>query len=212
MIASASRLLRQRLRRVLKRENDIQVASEAVSGSRLLAMVESLQPVDILLIDDQLIRTEGLGLLTEVHVKSPETKMLIMGGLSKGSYLIQALLYGVRGFILKTVQDCVYIKALHTLHAGDLWVERKVLAQVLEDFLQRGGHLSQPLQGSWEDLTPREQEIIALIGQGMTNKEIAKDLGISDKTIKTHLSRIFAKLKISRRIQLVLQSSLTKKD
>jgi len=96
------------------------------------------------------------------------------------------------------------IKAIRTTHAGELWAERKVLSQVVDSLLQRMEGLNTPLAALRETLTEREEEVVKWVIHGMMNKEIAAQLGISEKTVKAHLSNIFSKLKVSRRLQLLL--------
>ncbi len=107
-----------------------------------------------------------------------------------------------------THQDLV--KAIRATHAGELWAERKVLSQVVEGLLQRMEGLTP--SALRQTLTEREQEVVKWVIQGMMNKEIAAQLGISEKTVKAHLSNIFGKLKVSRRLQLLLHQIATRAE
>ena len=106
------------------------------------------------------------------------------------------------GYLLKTATQADLVKAIRTTHAGELWAQRKVLTQVLEHVRQRIRELQGPPLELQETLTDREREIVKWVVQGMLNKEIATDLGISEKTVKAHMRNIFRKLKVSRRAQL----------
>jgi len=104
------------------------------------------------------------------------------------------------------------IKAIRTTHAGELWAERKVLSQVVDSLLQRMEGLNTPLAALRETLTEREEEVVKWVIHGMMNKEIAAQLGISEKTVKAHLGNIFSKLKVSRRLQLLLHQIATRTE
>jgi LuxR family transcriptional regulator of csgAB operon len=110
--------------------------------------------------------------------------------------------------MLKTAPAMELVKAVRTIYAGELWARRKLLTRVLEHSRQRIDELQGYLSWVREVLTAREQEVVTWAVEGMTNKEIATQLGISEKTVKTHLQNVFRKLQVSRRVQL-LRSRLT---
>ena len=118
--------------------------------------------------------------------------------------IVEALQLGAKGYLTKTLTRADLLKAIRSTHAGELWAERRVLTQTLEDLLERLNNLHGSIRDAREILTEREQEVVRWVIQGMTNKEIASQLGISEKTVKTHLSNIFSKLKVSKRLQLLL--------
>jgi DNA-binding NarL/FixJ family response regulator len=104
----------------------------------------------------------------------------------------------------KTLSHKDVARAIRATYNGEIWADRKVLTQVLENLYRKVHGINAPLPETKETLTDREQEIVRWVIQGMTNKEIAARLGISDKTVKSHLSNIFSKLRISRRLELTL--------
>jgi DNA-binding NarL/FixJ family response regulator len=102
----------------------------------------------------------------------------------------------------KTSQPKDYVKAIRGVYAGDVWVAREALVRVL-DYLRRKMHQEREFfSGSWKNLTDREREVLKWTAHGMTNKEIARALGISNNTVKTHLQHIFSKCKVTRRLEL----------
>jgi len=109
---------------------------------------------------------------------------------------------GVQGSVLKTALPTELVKAIHCTHAGELWAQRKLLTRVVENLRRRVDELQAFPSELSEALTDREQEVSIWAAQGMTNKEIATQLGISAKTVKTHLEKVFRKLNVRRRVQL----------
>lgn len=196
---------------LLAQEPAISVVGEAPDGLQAISLAEALQP-DILLLDIRMPGLGGIEALPRIREKSPGTKVLILSGFSEGELMIQALQLGAKGYLSKSLTHKDLVKAIRVTYAGEVWAERKVLSEVLESLRQKMQERNLPLSDMQEILTDREHEIVKWVIQGMTNKEIATRLGISDKTVKTHLSNIFNKLKISRRLQLVLHRIVEQPD
>ena len=196
---------------LLAQEPVISVVGEAADGLQAIRLAEALQP-DILLLDIRMPGLGGIEALPQIREKSPGTKVLILSGFSEDELMIQALQLGAKGYLSKLLMHRDLIKAIRTTYAGEVWAERKVLSEVLESLRQKMQEKNLPLSDMQEALTDREHEIVKWVIQGMTNKEIATRLGISDKTVKTHLNNIFNKLKISRRLQLVLHRIVEQPD
>jgi DNA-binding NarL/FixJ family response regulator len=201
LIAAYDYLFREGLRQFLSSHKDVRVIGEADDGVQALGMVDTLRP-DILLLGGQMLKESGLKLLSAFRSKSPKTKVLLFSGRLEDAFIAEALLHGAMGYLLTTSTQKDLIKAIRATCAGEIWAERKLLTQVLEDMRRRINELQhQPLERG-EHLTEREREIVQYVTHGMTNKEIASRLGISEKTVKTHLHSTFAKLKVNRRVQL----------
>jgi two-component system response regulator DegU len=203
LIADDHALFREGLRMLLTQESGIQVVGEATQGDEALSMAEALEP-DILLLDIRMPKVDGLTVLPKIREKSPRTKVLILSAFFDDDLIIEAMQNGAKGYLLKEATYKDLIKAIYATHAGELWAERKVLTQLLESLFQKVNDPHVPISEIRENLTEREQEIVKWVIHGMTNKEIATQLGISDKTVKTHLGNIFSKLKVSRRLELLL--------
>ena len=211
LIADDHALFREGLRMLLAQEQDIRVVGEATDGLQALTLVEALQP-DILLLDVKMPHVDGLKALPKIRAKSPRTKVLILSGFTDDEFITEGLQHGAKGYLLKTLTHADLVKAIRATHAGELWVERKVVTQILDSLLQKVMDLQKPLSEMRKALTNREQEVVNWVIQGMTNKETATQLGISEKTVKTHLSNIFNKLKVSRRLQLLLSQIVDHSD
>ena len=203
LIADDHALFREALHLLLEQEGDIKVVGQATDGNQALSMTETLQP-DILLLDVRMPGIGGLEVLPKIRAKSTRTKVLILSGYSEDNFIVEALQQGAKGYLSKTLTRGDILKAIRTTLAGELWAERKMLTQTLESLLQKVNELHRPFHENFEALTERELEVVKWVIQGMTNKEIATKLGISEKTVKTHLRNIFSKLKITRRLQLLL--------
>ncbi len=201
LIAGDHALFREGLCLLLAQQEDIQLIGEAADGLQALRMAEALQP-DILLLDVQMPKAGGLEILPNIRARSPRTNVLILSGVLEDAFIVEALQQGAMGYLLKTATHADLVKAIRTTHAGELWAQRKVLTQVLEHLRQKIRELQGPPLELRETLTDREREIVIWVMQGMLNKEIAMQLGISEKTVKAHLRNIFRKLKVSRRAQL----------
>lgn len=203
LVADDHTLFREGLRILLAQEPAISVVGEAADGLQAISLIEALQP-DILLLDVNMPELGGLEALPQIRKKSPRTHVLILSGSPEDEFMSKALQLGAKGYLSKSLSHKDLIKAIQVTHAGEIWAEHKVLAKVLEILRQKTQERNPRLAEMKEVLTDREQEIVRWVNQGMTNKEIATRLWISDKTVKTHLGHIFSKLKLGRRLQLIL--------
>jgi DNA-binding NarL/FixJ family response regulator len=201
LIAGDYAFFREGLRLFLAQQEGIQVVGEAADGLQTLCIAEALQP-DVLLLGVQMPEVGRLEILANLRAMSPRTNVLIISGVLEDAFIVEALQQGAMGYLLKTATHSDLANAIRTTYAGELWAPRKVLTQVLEHMRQKIRELQGPLLELRETLTDREGEIVKWVMQGMTNKEIATQLSISEKTVKAHLCNIFRKLKVSRRAQL----------
>jgi len=204
LIADDNPAFRKSLRALLAHEADMVVVGEATDGREALDLAERLQP-SLILLDVVMPKAIGLEGLSRLRTKSPGTKVLILSAYSGDEYVAEALMYGGKGYILKTAHPDELIKAIRITHSGDLWAGRRVVAKTLEGLLQKVHPEEDLLQDLRDELTGREREVMKWVVLGQRNKEIARQLGISEETVKTHLRNIFRKLQITRRSQLILQ-------
>jgi DNA-binding NarL/FixJ family response regulator len=186
----------------LEKQGDIRLTCVLRQSAEVMRLVRALQP-DILLMDCGLHDRHQTSLLEAIRATCAHTRvMLFVNGDSRDA-IVDALEHGVRGCLLRSCspEDC--LRAIRAVHAGDMWVGRKALTQLLESLLARVQGAYEPAGEPIPGLTLRESEVVVRIKLGMTNKEVARQLGISDTTVKTHLQHIFHKLHISRRVDLL---------
>lgn len=203
LIADDHAMFREGLAMLLAQQRDIEIVGQAKDGIDAIGMAQELQP-DVLLLDIRMPTLDGLSALPEIRVKSPHTKVMILSGFLDEEFIVKALQSGARGYLLKTLTHKELAKAIRALHAGELWAERRILSLVVEELRHRLQEAKNPSAVKGEILTNREQEVVRWVMQGKTNKEIAAELTISEKTVKSHVSSIFSKLGVSRRLELLL--------
>lgn len=204
LIADDYTVFREGLCLLLAQQPEIEVVGSAADGFQALRMAEALQP-DIMLLDIRMPEMDGLEVLRKIREKSPRTKVLVLSGFIEDDLITEALENGAKGYLPKTLAPRDLVKAIRATHAGELWAETKVLAMVFENLLKKVDTPPLPWPEHGGNLTDREKEVVKCVIQGLTNKEIAAQLGISDKTVKRHLSNIFSKLKVSRRLHILLR-------
>jgi DNA-binding NarL/FixJ family response regulator len=202
LIADDQTLSREGLRLILSREESIELVGEVGNGLEVIEIVKSLQP-DILLLNFHMPGADGLEVMLAIKQTSPATRVLMLPGARDEALIFKALKAGVKGYISMVATGSDLLKAIQAIYHGELWVERKLLARLLEgeDFADLN-EVEQP-RGK-EVLTAREREILRLVASGSTNKEVALALFISEKTVRTHLNSIFRKLQVTRRVQATL--------
>ena len=194
MIVDDHEVVRMGLRAALEVEPDFAVVAEAANGREAIEKAKAHQP-DIVLMD---VRMEGMGGIEacrEIRSELPETKVLMLTSFAEEETVVAALLAGAAGYVLKNVARARLLEALRSVARGETLLDSKVTRGVVDKLI--GAHA----QACDEDdeLTAREREVLVLVAQGATNKEIAAKLVVSDNTARNHVSHILAKLGFSRR-------------
>ncbi|MFQ5962532.1 MAG: response regulator [Candidatus Methylomirabilales bacterium] len=202
VIADEQKIFRERLIALVNREEDLEVVGEAASRREILRVVEEAHP-DVLLCDLSLMEVSGSEILPEIRERSPGTKVLILTTNFERQQVFHALRDGARGYLQKSVSDVKLLKAIRVVHAGEAWIERSVVGDLLDD-LPRQENLVNKGGGSEGRLSKREGEVARFVAEGFSNKEVADRLSISEKTVKSHLASIFRKLELRDRLQLAL--------
>jgi DNA-binding NarL/FixJ family response regulator len=205
VITQGYRLIRQGLRSILEQDHEIKVVGEADNGPHTIELVKGNKP-DVALLDIQMPKMNGIDIITPIRQESPDTKPLILSNALDEAAILKAVNIGACGYLSKNASASDLLKAVHTVHRGEMWMGRKLVAKFLNG--RTMNHLSREVKqeksNDNEKLTPRELEVLCLLATGYTNKEIAGELFISEKTVKSHLNSIFKKLNLTRRIQAVL--------
>ncbi len=203
LIAGNHRIFREGLRLILREENGIQIVGQAVNGLQTIEVVNDLKP-DVVLLDILIPKMDGIEIIPPIRQKSPKTKVLVLTSVTDKAVIFKALKAGAKGYISNDEGSSDFIKAIHAVHRGELWIERKLMSKFFDQEAIADSKGGNPHGRTEEGLTLREQEVLSCLTKGCTNKEIAQDLFISEKTVKTHLSSIFRKLKVTRRLQATL--------
>jgi DNA-binding NarL/FixJ family response regulator len=203
VIADDQQLIRAGFRSLLEAETDIEVVGEAGSGADAVATVTAMKP-DVVLMDIRMPDGDGLW-ATEQIVLKPElanTRIVIVTTFELDEYVGRAIRAGASGFLVKDTEPLEFIRAVRVVAAGDALLSPGVTKRLLERI--SGGLREAPDAAQLTVITEREREVLALVGQGLTNEEIGRALFLSPLTAKTHVSRIMSKLAARDRVQLVV--------
>ncbi len=185
---------------VLELEPDLQVVGEAATGEEALARVK-LQSVDVILMDVIMPGMGGIAACREIRQSYPETKVLMLTSAGDEEAVMASLLAGASGYLLKNVSRQDLIKAIRDVYAGRSILDPETTAKITRKLIALASPQAQETSTERAKLSPREQEVLVLVAQGMTNKEIARKLVIAEKTARNHVSRILEKLGLTRRSQ-----------
>lgn len=206
VIADDHTLFREGLKRILSLEKDVFVVGEAARGDEVARVVERCKP-DLLLLDLRMPKGDVVQTLLEVHDKNPATRVLILTAFSEDENILNAAKGGAKGYALKGVSSLTLLQAIKTVHGGGLWIDKELpSADAFEEIAraQSASYESDSPHEAVKSLTKRELEILRLVAEGLTNEEIGKRIFISEKTVKTHLTNIFDKLKVNNRFKAAL--------
>jgi DNA-binding NarL/FixJ family response regulator len=198
LIADDHAVVRQGLRTFLDLQDDIEVIAEAADGEAALDAARREHP-DVVLLDLVMPRLAGVAALRRLREVAPEARVIVLTSFGDDERLFAALRAGACGYLLKDVEPAELVRAIRTAHAGHSPLSPAVAARVIDE-LAHGG----PRAGAADELTPRELEVLRLIARGRSNKVIALELGMAEKTVKTHVSHLLAKLGLSDRTQAAL--------
>jgi DNA-binding NarL/FixJ family response regulator len=204
VLADDQTLVRAGFRALIDAEADMTVVGEAGDGEEAVAVVRRTRP-DVVLMDVRMPRTDGLtatGRLTADPALAG-TRVIVLTTFELDEYVFGALRAGAAGFLLKDMEPADVVEAVRIVAAGDALLAPRLTRRLIEAFVAGGGG-PEPDTAPLDELTPREREVLALVGEGLSNGEIAERLVLSPLTAKTHVSRLFMKLGARDRAQLVV--------
>ena len=198
LIADDHAVVRQGLRTFLDLQADIDVVGEAADGEEAVAAAAEHAP-DVILLDLVMPVLDGVGALRRLREVVPAARVIVLTSFGEDERLFTALRAGAVGYLLKDVEPAELVRGIRTAHAGQSPLSPAVAARVVEELASGGSR-----GASADELTPRELEVLCLIARGNSNKRIALELGVAEKTVKTHVSHVLAKLGLSDRTQAAL--------
>ena len=193
MIVDDHEVVRMGLRAALEVEPDFAVVAEAGNGREAIEKARAHAP-EIVLMDVRMAGMDGIEACREIRSERPDTKVLMLTSFAEEETVVAALLAGAAGYVLKNVARARLLDALRSVARGESLLDSKVTRSVLDKLV---GMHERP--GDEDNLTAREREVLALIADGATNKEIAAKLVVSDNTARNHVSHILGKLGFTRR-------------
>jgi two-component system, NarL family, response regulator LiaR len=199
LIADDHAVVRQGLRTFLDLQADIDVVGEAADGEEAVAAAAEHAP-DVILLDLVMPRLDGIGALRRLRETAPAARVIVLTSFGEDERLFTALRAGASGYLLKDVEPAELVRSIRMVHSGGAPLSPAVAARVVEELASGGG----AGRAAADDLTPRELEVLCLIARGRSNKRIALELGVAEKTVKTHVSHVLAKLGLSDRTQAAL--------
>ena len=194
LIVDDHAVVRQGLRTFLDLQPDIKVVGEAADGTEALAQAQALLP-DIILMDLVMPNQDGVSATRAITSAVPSSKVLVLTSFSEDEKVFASIKAGAHGYLMKDVLPPELVKAIRTVYRGEAQLHPEIARKLMNEF-------STPVPTAPKhDLTERELDVLRLIAQGKSNKEIADDLILSEKTVKTHVSNILQKLHLSDRTQ-----------
>jgi DNA-binding NarL/FixJ family response regulator len=209
-------MVRRGLQVFLSTQPDIKVIGEASNGLEALERTAELKP-DIILMDLHMPVMDGIETAKQLRISHPQVKIIVLTSFSDQDHVLPAIRVGIKGYLLKDIEPEALVVAIRKVHSGQVELHSEAASQLMnlmasstpEQLDVSNSDLNDPrttptaITGS-ELLTPREQEVLDLIALGMSNKEIASKLIITEKTVKTHVSHVLGKLNLSDRTQAAI--------
>jgi DNA-binding NarL/FixJ family response regulator len=205
LLAVSHKLFQEGLRLILHSEISFEVVGAVNNGLQAINAIAELQP-DIVLLDLSLSEVSGIEVISIIKQKNPDTKALVITHDRDEQMIIKAIRAGAKGYLPKNTSVSDLIKAVQVVYQNEFWVQRKLVTQFINgDFTADVGEEDRQ-QNKLSELTPREQDVLRSLVKGATNKEIANELFISEKTVKSHLNQVFKKMNVSRRLEAILSA------
>jgi two-component system, NarL family, response regulator LiaR len=197
LIADDHPVVRQGLRSFLQLQPDLEIVAEAADGEEAVTRAGDLLP-DVVLLDLLMPRVSGIQAIRRIRSASPNTRIIVLTSYADDSKVVPAVRAGAAAYLLKDAEPHELADAIRAVHRGEGLLHPAVTARVLQEVAK--GSRSRLR----EILTERELDVLRLVAQGRSNREIARDLVISEKTVKTHVSNLLAKLHVADRTQAAL--------
>jgi DNA-binding NarL/FixJ family response regulator len=203
LLADDHDLLRGGLSAILGVAEGIEIVGQASDGPTAVTLACDLKP-DVVLMDVEMPGGDGLSATRQILTRCPATRVLILTMFDLDEYVFQALRAGASGFLLKTTPPAQLIDAVQACAAGETLLAPSVTRRLIESFIRRAPASDSALPPQVRQLTPRELEVLKALARGLSNAEIGHELHLAETTVKTHVTRILAKLGLRDRVQAVV--------
>lgn len=203
LIADDEPLMRAGIKAILGTADDIELVAEAGDGHEALQAVRERR-VDVAVLDIRMPRMDGLACARELKTVAPSVRVVMLTTFGEDENIVRALSDGAAGFLLKDSAPEELLRAVRAVNNGEAYLSPMVTSRVVGMVATSGQPKRQEAQRAVEGLTEREVEVLALLGQGMSNADVGAKLHMSEATVKTYVSRLLAKLGLTNRVQAAL--------
>ena len=205
LVAEDEKVFRGTLVELLAEEPDIEIVGEAADGQAAVDLAERMQ-ADVVLMDIGMPRLDGIEATRELATRRPSAKVVILTIYSDDDRVFRALLAGAKGYLLKDASPEERLQAIRDVHRGEAVLHRALVQRVIREFTRLSAQHTQQ-EARFAELTPREQDVLELLAEGLRNQDIAARLAITEKTVKHHVSSILSKLQVNHRVEAALLAS-----
>ena len=195
-------LLRRGIKTMLESEGDIEVVGEGSDGAGAAALVEGAS-ADVVLIDVIMPNQDGIEATREIKDAHPNVAVVVLSGHDEQRFVFDAVKAGASGYLLKTAELDEVVSTVRAVARGEMQLDPQLASQVLTEF---EGYRATDIAEAFQPLTPREQEILQLMSEGLPNKAIASRLSISERTVTTHVANIYSKLHVNNRVSAIQEA------
>ena len=203
IVADDHAVVREGITRILATSDRLELVGEAETGDQAWLLIKDLTP-DVALLDIRMPSMTGIDIIKSINSADLNTKSLILTNYDNPDYILEAISEGAHGYILKAIDPNSLIKSVIAVYEGEVGLDPEVASLVAKTWRERNSRTSSTMGIS--SLTTREKETLKLACDGLRNREISDEMGISVRTVEGHFNRIFSKLGVSSRTEAVLQA------
>ena len=200
LIVDDHQVIQEGLSAVLQTKVDVQVVGDAGDGQEAVEKARKLKP-DVILMDISMPVMDGVEATRIIRQENPDVGIVVLTMHEEEEYIFNAVKAGATGYLLKDSDSAQIVQAIRAIYKGESLIHPSVATKILAEFSQLSGNKGKPYRKPKKELTAREIGILQMVAEGKTNKEIASDLNLSEKTIKNHIRNIFHKLHVVDRTQ-----------
>jgi DNA-binding NarL/FixJ family response regulator len=194
-------LIRAGLELILSAEEDLTVVGQAGTGAEAVQVAAGCRP-DVVLLDIRMPGMDGIEAARRILAARPAPRVIMLTTFDLDEYVLEAFRAGASGFLLKDAPRARIVDGIRSVASGEALLAPSVTRRLIERFAVSGRSIRRPR--GLDELTPREAEVLALVARGLSNTDIARELFLSESTVKTHVSRVLAKLDLTDRVQAVV--------